>query len=59
MLTSDEQGHPCFVPDLREILEHFILEYDARCEFVVKDLIALRCVHYISFDESFYMETFN
>lgn len=38
MLTSDEQGHPCFVPDLREILEHFILEYDARCEFVVKEL---------------------
>ena len=38
MLSSDEQGHPCFVPDLGDILEHFIMEYDVRCEFVVKDL---------------------
>ena len=66
MLSSGEQGHPCLVPDLGEILQHFIMEYDARCEFVIKDLYHTEMCSlyqfffsYISFDERFYMENFN
>jgi len=53
---SDKNGHPCLVPDLKEMcLQIFIIEYDVSYGFIIYSLYYVEvCSFYAHFVESFY-----